>query len=70
MMAKNCKTCKHLAWHDADTDGMFGPNSGYSCEKRIGGGYDRADTILLAKLESETYLNRGKRCHEPKGGAA
>jgi|GEM_PF-2188360 len=65
-MSKNCTTCKHLEWHDDDTDGHPGPNSGYSCEKRIGGGDDRADAILLRNLESDTYLARGKRCAEPK----
>jgi len=64
----NCTRCKHLEWHDDDTDGMLGSNSGYSCEKRIGAG-EKADAVLLKKLESDAYLARPKRCFEAKGGA-
>ena len=65
-MPKNCNQCKHLEFHDDDTDGMPGPNSGFSCEKRIGGGDEKADAVLLRNLESDAYLARGKRCFEPK----
>ena len=68
-MPNNCKFCKHLEFHDDDTDGMMGPNSGYTCEKRIGVS-DKADCVLLKKMESDAYLMRSKRCFEAKGGAA
>jgi hypothetical protein len=64
-MAKNCNTCRYLAWHDdEDTDGNTGANSGYGCDKRAPTG--AAEQQMLADLASEEYRNRYKRCFEPK----
>ncbi len=60
---KNCLNCIHLEWHDADE----GAGSGYCCEKR----HDKMaaqgkETEFLDKLSNDAYLDRGKKCHEPR----
>ena len=60
---KNCHTCKWLEWVDDDsTDGWPG-NSGWICQKRDGGGENKA---VLRQLGDDVYRNRYKRCFEPK----
>lgn len=68
-MAKNCHTCKHLEWHDDDTDGFLGPNSGYGCGKRDPG-TPAVECTMLANLAREDYRNRYKRCFEPRPSPA
>ena len=65
-MAKNCNTCKHLAFHWDDTDGFHGPNSGYGCDKRDPS-TPAAEKILIANLARDEYRNRYKRCFEQRG---
>ena len=67
-MKKNCHSCRHLAWHDDDTDGFSGSNSGYGCDKRDPGGA-AAEAVMHANLAHEGYRNRYKRCFEPKAAS-
>jgi len=63
---KNCNTCKHLEWHDDDTDGFCGPNSGYACGKRAVDDSVKAERQLLAKLAQPEYRDRYKCCFEAR----
>lgn len=62
-MKKNCHTCKHLEWADDDSADGHPGNSGWCCNKRDDGG---ANVALLRDLARDSYLLRGKVCHEPK----
>ena len=56
-MKGNCKNCRHLDYFDADFESFF--SSGFMCNKR-------EDDSLAVKMESESYLEKAKVCHDPK----
>ena len=61
---KSCYKCKFLEWVD-DGGNEYGGNSGYCCNKRNYRSYSEEDNHL-GMLEHESYLKKGKSCHEPE----
>lgn len=61
---KNCHGCRHLKYDDdGDSDGHIGPDTGFSCAKRVAASVQSQRSMLL-KLQDVTYRMRAKRCHE------
>ena len=61
---KNCYKCKFLEWID-DDGSECSCNSGFACNKRKYRSFSEEDNHL-GQLEKESYLMKGKSCHEQR----
>lgn len=59
---RNCYTCKHLEY----VQGEAWEPSGYCCNSpKRGYKNQAAEWKHLKQLEKDSYLRKGKKCHEP-----
>lgn len=63
---KNCLSCKYLEYYSAGYEESGG--SGYFCNKRES--KNGSEDELLRALDTKSYREKSKVCHEPTLGAA
>lgn len=67
MGLKNCVNCEYLDYYEGNIYDGEGPN-GHFCTGREYKS-SREESKHLEKLESDSYIERPKKCHKPRGAS-